>query len=166
MVKLDRPTNLIGYFTEENIASGNKFKFSTRQKAYLVAMTLISFFMAFLLFMRNDVEATILRNAGFTYNVEKDGTVTNMYKINIVNKSNDDIDFSIKTNYENAILKIVGNNENKMVIRKGELYNGMMLVTIPPNNLNGLQNPIYFKIIGKDGKELDESKSSFLGPQQ
>ena len=165
MVKLDRPKNLIGYFTEENIVSGNKFKFSLRQKAYLVAMSLIVVIMGVLLFLRTDVEATILRNAGSTYTIRQDGNITNMYKINIVNKTNNELNFSIKTNFNNADIQIIGNNANEMKIAKGELYNGIMLVTVSPNDLNGLQTPIKFQIVGED-KVLDVSKSSFLGPQK
>lgn len=165
MVKLDRPKKLIGYFTEDNIVSRQKFKFSLRQKAYLVAMALIVGVMSVLLFMRNDVEATILRNAGSTFTLQDDGHVTNMYKVNIVNKTNGDLDFSINTNFKNSKIEIIGNNANEMVVKKGELYNGIMLVTVSPEDLNGLQTPIEFEIIGKD-KILDITKSSFLGPQK
>lgn len=165
MVKLDRPKNLIGYFTEENIVSRQKFKFSLRQKAYLVAMTLIIVVMAVLLFLRTDVEATILRNAGSTFTVQQNGQITNMYKINIVNKTNNALGFSINTNFKDAEVQIIGNNANEMLVEKGELYNGIMLVTVSPDDINGLQTPITFEIVG-EGKVLDVAKSSFLGPQK
>lgn len=165
MVKLDRPKNLIGYLTEENIVSREKFKFSLRQKSYLAAMVLIVVVMGVLLVQRTDVEATILRNAGFTYNIESNGDITNMYKINLVNKTNETLAFSIASNLKDAKLQIIGNNENVMQIEKGELYNGMMLITVPKQSLIGLQTPFNFSIVNDKKQVIDEYESSFLGPQ-
>lgn len=167
MLRLKREPKLIGYYTEENIVSGNKekFSFSLRQKAYIVAMTVIVGAMMTLLFTRGAVDATILRNAGFTYNVEQDGRITNMYKLSIANKTTDLLDFNIETSLINAELKIVGGQDG-VKIEKGEVYSGIMLVTVPKESLQGRQNAIEFIVIDQNAKVLDKVKSSFLGPQK
>lgn len=167
MLRLKREPKLIGYYTEENIVSGNKekFSFSLRQKAYIVAMTVIVGAMMALLFTRGAVDATILRNAGFTYNVEQDGRITNMYKLSIANKTNNALDFDIETSLANAELRIVGGQDG-VKIEKGAVHSGIMLVTVPKESLQGRQNAIEFIVIDQNGKTLDKVKSSFLGPQK
>ena len=58
---------LIRYASENNIEKGDKFSFNARIISYSVVLTLLLGFFVTLLFLRNDVEATVLHLPGQLY---------------------------------------------------------------------------------------------------
>src|SRR5699024_7203030 len=60
MEAVDLPKGLIRFASEENISKGRKFKFTTRMKAYAAVLVVLIGLLVGLLFMRSDLDATIL----------------------------------------------------------------------------------------------------------
>ncbi|MGB0892308.1 MAG: cytochrome c oxidase accessory protein CcoG, partial [Flavobacteriaceae bacterium] len=88
MVNVGLPKGLIRYASEENIAKKLPFEFSPRIKGYsAVLLILISIFIG-MLFLRNDVEATILRLPGQLYQHKENNIISNVYTFKIINKTN------------------------------------------------------------------------------
>ena len=136
MEKVGRQKNLIGYHSIESIESGNKFKLSARQKAYSVLMVLAFGLLAFLLTIRSDVEGTILRAPGTMYYLsEDDQVVSNLYKLQLVNKTFEEIPFKIAPDDKDFTIDMVGENAAK-VIPSSEEIEMMFFVRAPRNKFN------------------------------
>src|SRR5699024_12280578 len=88
MIKLDRPTRLIGFYTTEELKDNKKKKGNTRAVVYTSFLFVLVSIFAFLIFSRSDVSGTLLRATGSTYQTRDDGTITNLYSLQLINKTN------------------------------------------------------------------------------
>lgn len=95
MVKTGLPKGLIRYATQDEIEKEEKFKFTTRMKAYSVVLLALLGFLGYLLNNRGTLEAKFIKPAGSTYYV-KDGRINNTYNYTFLNKSNKDHTVTIK----------------------------------------------------------------------
>ena len=167
MSRLNLADNLIGYHSEESIETGKKFAFSTRQKAYMVVLGFLSIILVGLLVLRDDAEFLVMRNPGTLYYMnEETNTISNLYQIELINKTLHNIDFQIVADNPEAIITIAGQQASDLTVNKEALFKGQMLVEIPLENTSGLKTPIKFTIIDAEGKQIDNMKSSFLAPNK
>jgi polyferredoxin len=67
MVKTGLPKGLIRYATQDEIEKEEKFKFTTRMKAYSVVLLALLGFLGYLLNNRGTLEAKFIKPAGSTY---------------------------------------------------------------------------------------------------
>ncbi len=96
MEKIDKPKGLIRYDSLNGVNSGTKLKFTLRIGAYTSVLVLIVGILAYMLVTRKNWESTLLRTPGMTFQVdEKLHTVTNIYNLEILNKSLDDQSFRV-----------------------------------------------------------------------
>lgn len=88
MEKINKPKDLIRYDSLNGVNSGTKLKLTNRIAAYSFALIAILGVFAYLLVMRKNYETTLLRMPGMTYQYdEKTHEVSNLYQIEILNKS-------------------------------------------------------------------------------
>ena len=87
MEKVDLPKGLIRYASEENIAEKKKFTFNPRLKAYTAVLVILIGVLTGMLFLRNDVEATVLRLPGQLYEKKDNNVIRNVYTFKLVNKT-------------------------------------------------------------------------------
>jgi cytochrome c oxidase accessory protein FixG len=164
MTKLDRPKKLIGFHSIESIETGKKFRLSARQKAYSVLMVLVLGVSFALGFLRTDVQSTVLRAPGTLYYKNDDGTISNLYKVQILNKTFEEIPFVITTDFENARIELVGNHKEINTLPPSERTELMFFVFIPRAQINQLSTKVKIFVQSPDGKNLDKDKTTFLGP--
>ena len=67
------PKGLIRYASEDNIEKKSPFKFTARMKGYSAVLFILVGILIGMLFLRNDVEATILRLPGQLYQHKEGG---------------------------------------------------------------------------------------------
>ncbi|WP_374166598.1 cytochrome c oxidase accessory protein CcoG [Arcticibacter sp. MXS-1] len=96
MKKINRPERLIGFKSEDQIATGGIFKPGKRLYSYAAVLLVMISVLVVLLVRRTDVEATVLRAGGTLYQLRDDGTVSNLYNAEFVNKTNKDLQFEIR----------------------------------------------------------------------
>ncbi len=162
MTKVDRPTGLIGYYSHNMIGEGKKFAFNTRIIAYSVVLTAILGLLGFLLTTRTDVEATILRVPGMLYQEKDNGMISNLYNIQFLNKTYDDIRIDVKLKDANGgIINRVGGEE--VVIPAASSLESVYFIDLPREHVTGTKNGLVIQLF-KDGVLLDEIKTNFLGP--
>ncbi|MEZ5022454.1 MAG: FixG Ig-like domain-containing protein [Chitinophagales bacterium] len=126
-------------------------------------MVLVMGLLFALIFMRSDVESTVLRNPGSLYYQNDDGTISNLYKVQIVNKTFDDIPFSLTTDFEGARIELVGNDIDNS-LPASEETEVTFFIYIPKENVNKLSTKVNVFVKTPDGKLLDKDKTTFLGP--
>ncbi len=160
MIKVDKPTGLIRYDSEEGIEKGEHHLFNTRSVAYSVVLTLLLAFVAVLFAVRGDFEVTILRARGSMFQEYGKDSLSNIYNYTVVNKSRKTIAVNMKLLSPNGRIKYIGANT---VVKKGKAANGTFLVILPKTELKSSKTPIVISVFDKNNK-LNTYKSTFVGP--
>lgn len=162
MEKVGLPKGLIRYASEDEITNKEKFKLTTRMKGYIVVLSLLIVALISMLFLRGEVEATILRLPGQTFQ-HKGENISNVYTFKVVNKTVKELDsIHFKLVAPKGKLIPVGNEYVK--VKEQGLGQGTFFVEIHPAFLTGDKTKIQIEVY--DGKELIETISTnFLGPR-
>jgi cytochrome c oxidase accessory protein FixG len=162
MESVGLPKGLIRYASEDEIEKKSKFKFTTRMKGYTSVLVILVGILIGLLFLRTDVEATILRLPGQLYQ-HKGDNISNIYTFKIINKTNNDFnDIHFKLVGIKGKLEVVGIQDLK-VPRQG-MNEGTLFVEINQYLLESDKTKI--KIDVYDGtKKIESSTTNFLSPR-
>ncbi|MEM7551983.1 MAG: cytochrome c oxidase accessory protein CcoG [Bacteroidota bacterium] len=161
MERVNQPKGLIRYASEENIVSGTPFTFTKRTMAYSVVLVLLlGVFTSFLL-IRSDTETTLLRTPGLTYQKNDNGTISNLYQISMVNKTNKDLDLVFKIRDDIGTIRMIGGNDPK--VEAQATYEGALFIDIDSKALKELSTKLKIDIYS-DGVLIETTKTRFLGP--
>ncbi len=160
MDKIDKPRGLIRYASENQITQGSPFRFTTRAKAYTGVLTILIGVLTTLLFLRSDVETSILRTPGMLYQSEENGMYTNLYNYSIVNKTNRDMPVTIRSESEFATIQVVG--DSLTISRQGQ-RDGVFFVRINERDIKGTKTPVVIGIYEED-RLIERVKTNFIGP--
>ncbi|NND61675.1 MAG: cytochrome c oxidase accessory protein CcoG, partial [Flavobacteriaceae bacterium] len=163
MESVGLPKGLIRYASEDNIEKKAKFTFSPRLKGYTAVLgILISVFVG-MLFLRNDVEARILRLPGQLYERKAENIISNVYTYKLVNKTTakiDDVEFKLLSH--KGEIKMV--KQGELSVPEQGLNEGTLFIEINNSALNGDKDRL--KIGVYSGEELIETTTTaFLGPR-
>jgi len=92
MEQVGLPKGLIRYASIDNIEKKTPFKFTARMKGYTAVLGILTMVLIGMLFLRNDVEATILRLPGQLYQKKENNVISNVYTYKVINKTIEDIE--------------------------------------------------------------------------
>jgi cytochrome c oxidase accessory protein FixG len=161
MDKIKKPHGLIRYTSENAIAEGRKFQITGRIKAYSFVLFVLLTTLLSLLIMRSDVESTILRTPGMIYQQQNDSIYSNLYNVNLINKTFDQMPVEIKLVQPLGSVKWVGDGIKKL---EGQgSADGEFFVMINQNQIVNARLPIVLEV--KSGNKLIETiKTNFIGP--
>ncbi|HZW77371.1 MAG TPA: cytochrome c oxidase accessory protein CcoG [Flavobacteriaceae bacterium] len=155
------PRGLIRYASEENIEKKAKFEFTPRLKGYTAVLVILIGILVGLLFLRSDVEATVLRIPGQLPEQLENNVMSNVFTYKLINKTTSekrDIHFKLKS--PKGEVKTVKKNE--IVVPAQGLIEGTFFVEIPNTELKGNKNNIVIEIYS--GETLVETTTAtFLG---
>lgn len=161
MVKVDRPTGLIRYASENGIKEGVQKLLTGRVKGYsLVLLVLVSAFIT-LIATRTDLEATITRFPGMTYQARPDGNVSNLYNITMVNKTFEPQHVTIKTLSEGMKVEIVG--DQNWVLEPQTKFEGRFFLVKDQLAVKVPQEKVEL-ILSSEGIEFDDIETNFMAP--
>lgn len=161
MDKVGYEPGLIRFASMNNIEQGKAFRYTPKMMAYTVVLAALVGILSFALTTRSDVEATILRSKGTLYTLTDSGMVSNLYELQIVNKTQEEFPLEVKVmNLENGKVMMIG-KELKILPR--DITKRPFFVELPPESLDGMKTKIILGVFSGD-KKLDEVKSTFLGP--
>ena len=163
MESVDLPKGLIRYASIDNIEKKAKFSFSPRLKGYTVVLGILIAVFTGMLFLRNDLEATILRVPGQLYERQGTQVISNVYTYKLVNKTTADIpDVHFKLLSHQGEIELVS-HQNFKVEAQG-LAEGSLFIKINQSALKGDKDRL--KIGVYSGDELIETtNTAFLGPR-
>ena len=164
MESINLPKGLIRYASEENIEKKTPFKFTARMKGYTAVLAILIGLLTGMLFLRNDVEATILRLPGQLYEHKDNNIISNVFTYKLVNKTSKDIEaVSFKLMSHKGELKLVATKDHFIVPRQ-EISKGTLFVEINNAALSGDRNKIKIGIYSGD-KLIETTTANFLGPR-
>jgi cytochrome c oxidase accessory protein FixG len=159
MEKINRPVRLIGFKSEDEIASKLPFQLNRRIYGYAVVLLLLLTTLTYLLYSRSTVEASILRAAGTLYQLrDKDHTVSNLYNTELVNKTNNELEFKIVPDQKNARIQYI-QQENR--IAGGSSVKLTFFVILPQQDIKSYKSDIGFSLVSK-GRQIEHFTTTFI----
>jgi cytochrome c oxidase accessory protein FixG len=163
MEKVDLPKGLIGFYSEENIEKEEKFRFNPRMKGFAAILFVLVGILSGMLFLRSDVEATVLRLPGQLYEMQENDIISNVYTFKLINKTTasfEDVHFKLMSH--NGTIESV-THERILIPGKG-LAEGSLFIEIPKALLNGEKNNVEIGIYS-GGKLIETTSTNFMGPR-
>jgi len=163
MDKIEKPRGLIRYASFNNINNKTPFKITPRIIGYSVVLTLILGVFVYSLVGRSDFETTILRTPGSLFQETADSNIVNIYTIQLVNKTNHDIQFELKLEDDvKGKMKIV--KQGNIVPKQG-VFDSALLIEIPKEALKERKNEIEIGVY-ENGEKIDDIETHFIGPMK
>ena len=162
MDKLARPTGLIRYASENNIAKGEKLKLTVRTYAYSAVLMILLTVLVVLLSTRKDIQATVMRVQGMLYQEQANNKISNLYNIKLINKTRKDLPVMLKVETQgmNGEIKTIGND---IVVNAESAGDGVFFVMADKEKIHHRKNNIEIGVYS-GGKKIDVIKTNFMGP--
>lgn len=156
------PKGLIRYASEDEIEKKTKFQFTARMKGYSAVLVILIGVLTGLLFLRTDVEATILRLPGQLFQ-HKGENISNVYTFKIINKTNDEFkDIHFKLVGINGTLKLVGKQDFK--VPKQGMNSGTLFIEINQYLLDTDKTKLDIEVYNGN-KKIETATTNFLSPR-
>jgi cytochrome c oxidase accessory protein FixG len=163
MESVGLPKGLIRYASEDDIAKKAPFKLNARIKGYSAVLFILVGILVGMLFLRNDVEATILRLPGQLYEHKADNIISNVYTFKVINKTTKDInDVSYKLLSHKGTIKLVSNKD--FIVPKQGLAEGTLFIELNASALKKEKVQIEIGVFSGD-KLIETAITNFLGPR-
>ncbi len=157
------PKGLIRYASEDNIEKKAKFTFNPRLKGYSAVLGILVFVFIGMLFLRNDIEARVLRLSGQLYERKADNIISNVYTYKLVNKTNEDIDeVSFKLLSHEGTINVV--SHDLFTVPQQGIAEGTLFIEVNASALKGDNDRVKIGVYSKNIL-IETTKTSFLGPR-
>jgi len=163
MEKVDLPKGLIRFASEDEIEKKEKFKVTPRMKGYAAVLFILVGLLIGMLFLRNDVQANILRLPGQLYERVDNNLISNVFTFKILNKTNKDIDnVELKLLSHEGKIELVG-HKNLFIPAQG-MAKGTLFLQIKASALDGDKNKVKIGVY-RNNKRIETATTNFLGPR-
>jgi cytochrome c oxidase accessory protein FixG len=163
MEKIELPKGLIRYASEDNIERKAKFTFNARLKGYSAVLVILTGVLIGMLFLRNDLEANILRLPGQLYERKEGNIISNVYTFKLINKTTKevpDVNFRLLS-HEGTITVVTHKNFD---VPAEELTEGTLFIDINGSALNGDKDKLKIGVYSGDTL-IETTTTRFLAPR-
>ncbi len=151
---------LIRYASENNIDRHEKLHFTARMKGYSFVLFLLIGILVSLLATRTDLDTTILRAQGQLFQEQEGGKISNLYNIELINKTHEDIPVTLKLENMDGEIKMIG--KDIRVKAESEARSAFFVIR---ENGNIREQKTKFRVgIYENGIRIGTAKSTFFGP--
>lgn len=162
MVKVGKPKGLIRYASFNSIKEGVAKLITPRVIGYSFVLLALLTFLSFMVATRSDVETTVLKVPGTLYQRAEDGAITNLYNVEFVNKTFEDLILEVKAESpDGAVLSKVG--DQQVVVPAGEMLKSVYFIKIPPEKIISAKTVVIVGVY-RDGERIERLKVKFIGP--
>ncbi|MEZ4974877.1 MAG: cytochrome c oxidase accessory protein CcoG [Cyclobacteriaceae bacterium] len=162
MTKIGKPKGLIRYSSYNAIKDGILKIFTPRIAGYGVVLTALVSLLAYFIFTRADIETTVLKAPGTLYTKTEDGQITNVYNIEFVNKTFDDVQLEVKVESP-ATASLLKIGEQNIVVPKEGILKGLFMIKLPEPEIKSMKMNVVLGIY-QDGKKIETANARFIGP--
>lgn len=164
MTKINLPTGLIRYASEENIEQGKSFKITARLIAFTLVLVAMISAMTIFMMNRSDVEVKFLQVPGKDYVVEGDYIINTM-QYSLMNKTNETYKLVVNVNgFKGGKTVLLVEPDKYIKIDEGELKQGLIDIKIPKSELKSYKVPVILELKDLKGKTIDHYTISFMAP--
>lgn len=163
MVKVDKEPNLIKYASYNQIQSRSKFKPNGRHFSYMAILIILISFFAYLIHIRPDVALTLLKTPGQLYSENGDGTITNIYNADFLNKTFEVKDLSMRAvNLSGASIKFM-NGQKSVKVGSGKLLKEVVAITLPNSVIQSNKTKVIIELLDNE-KVINRVETNFVAP--
>ena len=160
MDKINKPRGLVRYASINSIEKKKKFSFTPRSFAYTAVLVVLTGLLSFLMATRSDFSINILRTPGLLYQQQPGGKVSNIYDLNIVNKTFDKTELNLKLENIEGEISIIGND---LIIKPQEIIDAKIMIILSNDNITRLNTPIEIGVYQNDVL-IKKIETTLLGP--
>ena len=161
MLKIEKPKGLIRFASFNNITEGKKLGLNLRNGSYtLVLLGLFSVFL-YMLITRKQIETTLLRTPGMLFQKQADGRISNLYSIEFVNKTFNELPIEIKLIEPKGEIKLI--DGELILVHKESIGKTSFFLIREAKAITKITTPVVIEIIS-NGKLIETMHSSFNGP--
>ncbi|MDI1322857.1 MAG: cytochrome c oxidase accessory protein CcoG [Algoriphagus sp.] len=161
MLKVDRPKGLIRYASENSIKEGFQKLVTGRVKGYSVVLVLLVVAFVSLIVTREDLQGTITRFPGMTFQAREDGTVSNLYQITLINKTFEPQKVELLALAEGMKVEIIG--EKEWILEPQTKFEGRFFLVRNQAEVKVNQEKVKVALI-HNREEIDQIKTNFMAP--
>ncbi|WP_040395996.1 cytochrome c oxidase accessory protein CcoG [Cesiribacter andamanensis] len=157
------PRGLIRYESEANLQAGRTgMHWTKRSIAYtaVLAVLMVAFFG--LLFMRSQVETSLLRTPGMLYQEQEGGLISNLYNYKIINKTHEGVPVTFRLLEGEGEIKLIG-NQGQIQVPEGGTAEGALFILIPKTDIRKASQKLKIGVFQGD-QQLETLKTKFMGP--
>ena len=152
---------LIRYTSENNILKKRKFKITPRIVGYSIILVLLFGTLTTLMAFRTDVETTVLRTPGQLFQKVENDKISNLYNVEIVNKTFHDMPVSLRLKSPEGEIRYVGSPIEE--VRQDSMAEGVFFLVIPQKEIHRVKTKVELEVVS-GGKVIEEIHTNFLGP--
>ncbi len=164
MDKFRLPKGLISITSENKIRAKKRSNFNARAIAYLSLFLVLVSFTIILFVTRNDIETTILKAPGSTFQSIGTSKISNLYNYTAINKTGDTKQLKFDLLFpKNGTIKFIGKEET--TLNPSEKVDGLFLIIIENKDFESTNIPIEIGVYS-DGEMIEEISSNFIVPKQ
>jgi len=160
MQKINRPLNLIGFYSEEQIKENKQPKFTGRMAAYSSIIVVLLSVLTWFVLQRSDVEVTVLRSKGLLFQEQPGGYISNLYNADFINKTDKRQKITITAQDANIKIKYV---QAPAMVDSAAAAKAVFFIMIPEKQLNKPSTEVILNVMQGD-KIIDNIKTNFIGP--
>ncbi|MEZ4944904.1 MAG: cytochrome c oxidase accessory protein CcoG [Cyclobacteriaceae bacterium] len=162
MVKIGKPKGLIRYSSYTAIKDGVLKVFTPRIAGYSVVLTALVSLLLYFILTRADIDTTVLKAPGTLYSKTEDGQITNVYNIEFVNKTFDDVSLDVRVESPQAASLLKIGDQNILVPKEG-ILKGLFMIKLPEEEIKSMKMNVVLGIY-QDGKKIETANARFIGP--
>ena len=163
MEAVNLPKDLIRYASEEHIEKKSKFTFNARLKGYTAVLVILLGVLTGMLFLRNDVEATVLRLPGQLYEHKGEGIISNVYTYKLINKTTKEIpEVHFELISHKGIIRVV--SHDRIQVPEQGLAEGTLFIEVDSHELEDEKEKLKIGVYSED-QLIETTTTVFLGPR-
>ncbi|WP_212000997.1 cytochrome c oxidase accessory protein CcoG [Chitinophaga sp. HK235] len=163
MDKTSRPRGLIRYASENGIAQNAPLRFTPRLRIYSGILILLLGSIVFMLTSRKPVSGTIIRTTGMLYQERGQDSISNLYRIKLINKTTQEIPLILKLEEEPGHVEVIG--KSHITVKAEGQGEGTFFIVVPKAALHNRKSTLYIGLYEGD-KRIAVMRTTFLGPIQ
>ena len=160
MKKVSKPKGLIRYASLKNILLKAKFSITPRMISYTCILVILITSESFLLITRSEIQSTILRSPGMVYQKQSGNRISNLYTVNLINKTFNDQVVQLKLISPSGELQMIGGNYK--IPAEGSM-DGALIVYLKQDSIKHNKNTLKLQVWASS-KLIDEKETVFVGP--
>lgn len=151
---------LIRFVSENGIRNRTRFQWTPRVIAYTTLLVCLIGILVLLLATRSDFGTTILRQRGSTYQITSDERISNIFEIDLTNKTKNDFTIHLVSEQNNAEIRVASKN---LQLKAEQHVRERFLVLMPYSALKNGEKDVTIIVRG-NGKEIDRVNIKIIGP--
>jgi cytochrome c oxidase accessory protein FixG len=162
MVKINKPTGLIRYASNNSIKNGIVKIITPRVIGYSAVLLALLTFLIYNILTRTDVETTVFKVSGTLYQKTEDGFITNLYNVEFVNKTFKELPLELRV--ESPATATLEKPDKKPILVPAEgMLKAIYFIKIHAADIKEPKSIVYLGVY-ENGRLLERVKVKFIGP--